>query len=232
MYRFFTVATCLLATSFTGCVGWGPGGNEQFVGPVRGTMRAVVGGGCGSHCNNCDGYNPPFGSVRKTLACGSGCGEIYYGEWLSNPPNGCNECDVRGAAYGHNTRLPWLSSPWLPWGVKYRPNGEGYGNPLRGQHVGVAQYGGYRGTILNRGSLIDGGCATCNDCGGGSAPTLGPVDGKLNPIPQKQPAPQVLPKPKPKTTTGKQVNYVSPLLKHRTGRLGTSPSLRTNNSRR
>ncbi len=216
MNRFFAIGILILTTSFSGCVGWGPNGNEQFIGPLSGAMSGVC-TTCDDHCHNCDGYNPPFGNVRKTLACGSGCGEIYYGEWLSNPPNTCNECDARGHAFGMNARIPWLCNPFHPWGFKYRENGAGYGNPLRGTHRGLGDYGGYRAGYWNRVGVAgncssgcgSGKCATGN-CGTGNCAPNAPKDGgKLKPIPQS------------KNQPAKQVNYVSPLVKAKYGRIST-----------
>ena len=114
--------------------------------PIRAVGNGVLDAGCascgthsdcGDHCNNCDGYNGPFGTVRKTLACGSGCGEIYYGDWVSNPPNTCNECDATGYSRGVNGRIPWLSNPFAFWGYQYRPNGGGYGKPASWSGLGI-----------------------------------------------------------------------------------------------
>lgn len=212
MTRSLSFGLSIITLFMSGCVGWGPNGNEQFVGPLSGAWNGVC-NSCDDHCGNCDGYNPPFGSLRKTLACGSGCGEVYYGEWLSNPPNTCNECDARGHAFGINARVPWLCNPFRFWGFQYRQSGQGYGNPLRATHRGIADYGGYRAGNWAVGygeSGYSGGCSTGNCASGGCAsggcpngdcgkglPNGSQPQGKLNPIPQQ---------------TKKQVNYVSPLV--------------------
>ena len=155
------LAILLVLPLLTGCVGWGPCGSEQFVGPLHNTIGC---GGCDDgHCHNCDGYNPPFGSVRKTLACGSGCGEVYYGEWLSNPPNTCNDCDARGFAYGTNPRIPWLWQPFRVFGYKYGHSG-GYGNPNWRAWWGTqgSGYGdGYPSAVVPAGGSSCGGCTDC-----------------------------------------------------------------------
>lgn len=202
----------------TGCVGWGPCGDEQFRGPFRGALEGMA-STCGDHCGNCDGYYRPPGSIRQALACGSGCGEIYYGEWVSNPPNTCNECDARGFAYGANGRYPWLSGLWAPWGVKYRPDGGGYGNPYRATHPGLADYGGYRPGLWGRYRFA----ADCGSCGTGMSPGCAtgncapnaPVGEHLMPIPDDASAQGYLPAP----TRSHRVNYESPLLR---GARGTS----------
>ena len=57
---------------------------------------------CGvTACNDCDGLGygeqvipqRPFDRIRnRSLFCGSGCGEVYVDEWLSNPPKCCDPC--------------------------------------------------------------------------------------------------------------------------------------------
>ena len=57
---------------------------------------------CGvSSCNDCDGIGygektiplRPFQRLRDgSLFCGSGCGEVYVDEWVSNPPECCDPC--------------------------------------------------------------------------------------------------------------------------------------------
>lgn len=59
-----------------------------------------VGYGCvdGYGCD--DGYSRvvPYGplqglnQLRKRMVCGSGCGEVYLGEWRSTPPDACDPC--------------------------------------------------------------------------------------------------------------------------------------------
>ena len=71
------------------------------------------GPGCsaGVGCNDCDGgfeqqrlMRSPLDGIRnfrRSLVCGSGCGETYIGEWISTPPDCadpcCNEQWVGGA---------------------------------------------------------------------------------------------------------------------------------------
>ncbi len=80
-------------------------------GPV-GCETGCVDGGCGvglncatagDHCYDCEGASIgsrtiPYGPLdhlrmaRKRLVCGGGCGEVYYGEWRSTPPDACDPC--------------------------------------------------------------------------------------------------------------------------------------------
>ncbi len=88
------VACCGL---LSGCctVPYGHGGN-------CGTGPAVGYGGCTDGCGGCGpGWNHrpvargPLESVhlmRKRLLCGAGCGETYFGEWRSHPPDCADPC--------------------------------------------------------------------------------------------------------------------------------------------
>ena len=44
---------------------------------------------CGNACRECGIF--PFLMHSKT--CGKGCGEIYFNEWVSDPPDCCDPCD-------------------------------------------------------------------------------------------------------------------------------------------
>lgn len=52
---------------------------------------------CADCCGECGIL--PFLWRRKT--CGKGCGEIYLGEWISDPPDCCDPCDNCGNWIGH-----------------------------------------------------------------------------------------------------------------------------------
>ena len=61
------------------------------------------GPGCGiADCNHCDDCGPPpipctpWEHWRQScgfLTCGSGCGDVYYDEWYSHPPDCQDPCD-------------------------------------------------------------------------------------------------------------------------------------------
>lgn len=63
---------------------------------------AMTGCASGPHCNDCNGYGSagymPTGPVdavrqwRRSLTCGAGCGETYYDEWTSTPPDCVDPC--------------------------------------------------------------------------------------------------------------------------------------------
>ena len=79
----------IVAISFSGCCA-----------PIGG----VIGPGCATYgCNDCNGgcssqqyiANGPIDAIRnarRRLVCGSGCGEVYVGEWISTPPDAADPC--------------------------------------------------------------------------------------------------------------------------------------------
>jgi len=49
-------------------------------------------GGCGGKCAAHD----PVAHLKDVLTCGSGCSEVYWGPWISDPPAPCDPCDDCG----------------------------------------------------------------------------------------------------------------------------------------
>ena len=103
---------------FSGCVCT----HSSVCGPGIGS------GGCGVEaCDPCDacatgtcGHGYLAESAKSCLTCGSGCGEIYWGEWTNSPPDSCDPC----GSYGCDP----CGSPWAPlkglmhlWGYRYTP---------------------------------------------------------------------------------------------------------------
>ena len=64
-----------------------------------GCAAGPYGGAGNCHCGACEGVggpqvpHAPFQQWRKSLICGNGCGEIYYGDYINNPPDCCDPCD-------------------------------------------------------------------------------------------------------------------------------------------
>ena len=50
---------------------------------------------CGLCGGDCEGHTP-CSYLKHRLTCASGCGEIYWGDWLSDPPARCDPCDNYG----------------------------------------------------------------------------------------------------------------------------------------
>lgn len=71
--------------------------------------------GAGSNCGI--GYHAT--RLFRPLACGSGCcGEVYWGEWISDPPDCADPCDNCGTYVGPRSRV-WSSLTWCNlWGQR------------------------------------------------------------------------------------------------------------------
>jgi len=56
--------------------------------------------GC-SECSECNQCGQPISEcqcgfctrLKRRLTCGEGCGEMYWGDWISDPPAPCDPCD-------------------------------------------------------------------------------------------------------------------------------------------
>ncbi len=87
--RTLTLLTLLLAACLqaTGCCG-----------PMMGPGCGMAGG----NCHDCEGGFGPrqmatgpidaLRNARRSLVCGGGCSEVYYGEWTSTPPDCADPC--------------------------------------------------------------------------------------------------------------------------------------------
>jgi hypothetical protein len=64
--------------------------SEEKWDPILGTTQA-----CGVCGGDCVGHTPAT-YLKQVLTCGGGCGEIYWGPWISDPPSGCDPCDDHG----------------------------------------------------------------------------------------------------------------------------------------
>ena len=75
-------------------------------------------GVCGG--NDCPGYTP-CGYLKYMLTCGAGCSEIYWGEWISEPPDCCDPCDHCGNWTGPGCcrRKPVVNALKALWGERY-----------------------------------------------------------------------------------------------------------------
>jgi len=68
--------------------------NDPILGDY--TRCGVCGGG------NCPGFTP-LAWLKYRLTCGSGCAcQLYYGEWINDPPACCDPCDNCGNYTGPN----------------------------------------------------------------------------------------------------------------------------------
>lgn len=90
---------CGLRRAFVPCCGGGcgVGGN---CGESCGVANDPILGDC-NKCGVCGGSNcpgfTPCGYLKYMLTCSGGCsGQMYYGEWISDPPACCDPCDNCG----------------------------------------------------------------------------------------------------------------------------------------
>jgi hypothetical protein len=82
-------------------------------------------GSCSS-CGTCPGDSQghtPVSYVARQLTCAGGCGELYWGEWLSDPPQRCDPCDNWGNWIGPQPSGPplWqrVAGGWIGfWGYR------------------------------------------------------------------------------------------------------------------
>lgn len=89
-------SSCSESIAATGCDSCGGTcqsgcGNEEV---YPGTCGTCVPGNCGG----LSGLMLPLLSTR--LACGSGCGGVYWNEWVSDPPVCCDPCNDCGCWVG------------------------------------------------------------------------------------------------------------------------------------
>ena len=174
--RFSILATLLVAVvAFSGCC-CGPYGSM-------------------AQCNGCnDGFNNvrhrPTGPLdalmtwRKELVCGSGCGEAYYGEWVSTPPDACDPCCGDQFVGGATPCQPFCWQPGTIFGNLHRLYGsrvcefcgnaftdcgcgdQGYleGNCGCGSGCDTGCHKG--GQSVGHGHPTSGGCSTCSSKSG------------------------------------------------------------------
>jgi len=107
--------------------------------PVLGSTDA-----CGVCGGTCQGHTPAQ-HMKYMLTCASGCGEIYWGEWFSDPPDDCDPCDDWGHWIGPvdcsgPSCLESVASGWCNlWGYR---NGGGKGGKGQGGCVSCGGKGG------------------------------------------------------------------------------------------
>lgn len=102
-----------------GCASSGCGGNCG-AGFGGGTCAGGCGimGGCGRPHGGC-GFGGHLSRfilpwIQGHLSCGSGCGEVYWHEWINDPPDCTDPCDNYGQFIGPRLFGP---KPWLPLGI-------------------------------------------------------------------------------------------------------------------
>jgi predicted nucleic acid-binding Zn-ribbon protein len=143
----------MTSLSSLGCavpVGYGPYAGGPYAGGPFG----------GSACDSCGDYERlgclpgpllPYGPIealrqaKRNLVCGGGCGNVYYGEWRSYPPDCADPCYGNEFAGGVGPCVPgWAPGALLPRNLV---------PALYGKRIYQSDEGC--------------GCGTCSDCGVG-----------------------------------------------------------------
>ena len=115
------LSCCLLAalTAFTaGCACTHPG-----MAPMAGGCGDCTAASCGD-CGPCGGGcypGPILRGLGSLFSCHGGCGEVYYDEWCSDPPDCCDPCNSCGDYTGYGCCSPWNPLAGLSslWGYRY-----------------------------------------------------------------------------------------------------------------
>ncbi len=121
MKRLTVWLSVLVATvMFSGCAGHRYAGYSSCdslgcATPIASSCDSCDGAGCGA----CGIALNPLQHLHN-LRCGDGCGEVYWGEWLSDPPDCVDPCDdcgfFNGQSFGQcRTRGLWKGIHHL-WG--------------------------------------------------------------------------------------------------------------------
>lgn len=133
-----------------------------------------------SQCESCGG-----GTFAEKASCRTGCGEIYWDEWLSDPPDCCDPCDDCGNWVGPQSccRGGKLSGLWTSlWGCR--------GEPCRdGENCCQSECTACGGSS----------CSSCTDRGEDSSPFVDELDQRPpQPVVEDPVTPRPATKPDPK----------------------------------
>ncbi|MEM9413610.1 MAG: hypothetical protein AAGA30_21060 [Planctomycetota bacterium] len=148
-----------------------------------GPMGSCGPGGCVTDCHDCEGGGVPMAygplqhlnRMRKSLVCGGGCGEVYYGEWQSTPPDACDPCCDDQFVGGAVPCQPFCWRPGAIFGFLTGIYGqrfcEGSGTSAGTCGCGVFDNScgggcssgcGCDSGVVSSGNYESGNCATCN----------------------------------------------------------------------
>ena len=135
-------------------------------------------------------------SWAASTRCASGCGEVYWGEHISEPPT-CDPCGGAGDYTGGcNGCRPWYSRLRDLWGYRYEPSGCSHG-------AGCSDGG------CASGGDTDGGCASCNQGFVSEGEVIHEGESSHSSVPHAAPTPakpkaQVAPTPVPDANASHQ----------------------------
>jgi len=148
----------LVAVGGTGCCVYRPGGPIDPCGPNDTGVRSLTGRGApGDSCGGCSSCGGSCGRQKGQIAaCKWGCGEVYWDEWLSDPPDCCDPCDACGNWAGPQACCkPSILQKFADalWGCRGEPCSDG-------------ECCEKRGGWCNGSSCSAGGCSSCTDRAG------------------------------------------------------------------
>jgi len=160
------MAASLAVITGAGCCVTHPCGSTAAL-PCDGACGvACDDGGCDSGCGptfpaSCGTHAPGHGLsglalplLSTKLACGSGCGGVYWNEWISDPPDCCDPCNDCGQWTGHCGGNSWSGQ-----------TGCGPGQVIHGALRGVTHVtGSVLRTVIYGYPGACGGCGTCSSC--------------------------------------------------------------------
>jgi len=202
---FLAVAAATTLALGSGCCLPHPCGYRCGVGPgicgspcggeVTGCATPTTCGDCGA-CDDCIAEPAPccspnacFGPgslFRPFFGCNGGCGELYWSEWFSDPPEHCEPCDNYGNWVGTGCCVPRLGRIWSGlWG---QPCYRGPGRCAPGMTTGCGSP-----MCCEAGPTVPGEPVM-------PAPRIVPGSPADAP-PEVVPVPEPTPNPKPATTT-------------------------------
>lgn len=90
MVRFAFLVIGVIAMATSGCCG--PRGCGIGCETGCGDCGAASVSSCGCGVGACGGPLAALRNARRSMICGSGCGEAYIGEWISTPPDCDDPC--------------------------------------------------------------------------------------------------------------------------------------------
>jgi hypothetical protein len=135
-----------------------------------GPMGCGVGCDAGIGCNDCDGLGMqqqmvggPLSGLRqlkRQMICGGGCGETYFGEWISTPPDCSDPCSGDQWVGGATKARPFCWQPGALFGNLY-----GSRSCSGAESSAPCDCGSCCGEVISDGyyeeSVSTGGCSGC-----------------------------------------------------------------------
>ena len=183
-------------------------------------------GGWGGSCGSCSSHGSPCGGcgllnfLRCRMTSCKGCGEMYYGEWMSDPPDCCDPCDAcTGDFTGHSGCCGpgLLGRFWLGLSGGRNCGGAcGCGDCGGGCNNCGGGHGMHGGQIMHGGQMMHGGPHSVLEENWDLQPGPQPIPGKPIHKAQSAPAKRVShtapahsPAPRAKPITARPVQPVS-----------------------